>query len=364
MTIKEIKDSIQQWNEVRMTSLGLNFLTSGSGLEIRRSEFEAWKDIQNEHNIDIDDIEVHMYIGIVEFEITFYLVDSYSDKYQDYEVNKNLFVKEYTKSTFLGDLEKGAVQIPPLEFVTYKRNETIEDEDGNEVVDGMFLFNDDFQTIEQVTDFVNQLLDIQEKDGMPDGPDGQPLKGYLFLWDSVGSIPCQMTFEGKGGSMHNARVLADKIGMGLTSRITNSKRDDYPYDNTMVIVNQPWVELPDNPFGQPKIKAKGGEAIWLNSALVFLFGNQKNAGISQLDATKNGRKVAFATKTKISILKNHVNGLGYKDGKIIATPHGYIEDTPDSIKKYKEEYAEYWKDVMGGDAFDLKESKDSLGFME
>jgi hypothetical protein len=244
-------------------------------------------------------------------------------------------------------------------------SEFIKNEDGEEVIDGTFLFNDDFQTIEQITDFVNQLLDIQEKDGMPDGPDGQPLKGYLFLWDSVGSIPCQMTFEGKGGGMHNARVLADKIGMGLTSRITNSKRDDYPYDNTMVIVNQPWVELPDNPFGQPKIKAKGGEAIWLNSALVFLFGNQKNAGISQLDATKDGRKVAFATKTKISILKNHVNGLGYKDGKIIATPHGYIEDSKPSIDKYKADYAEYWKDVMGGDPdFDLKETKDdALGFM-
>jgi hypothetical protein len=235
-------------------------------------------------------------------------------------------------------------------------SEFITNEEGEEVIDGMFLFNDDFQTIEQITDFANNLLDIQEKDGMPDGPDGQPLKGYLFLWDSVGSIPCQMTFEGKGGGMHNARVLADKIGMGLTSRITNSKREDYPYDNTMVVVNQPWVELPDNPFGQPKIKAKGGEAIWLNSALVFLFGNQKNSGI----ATKNGRKVAFATKTKISILKNHVNGLGYKDGKIIATPHGYIEDTPDSIKKYKEEYAEYWKEIMGGDAFELDEAKNTF----
>ena len=238
---------------------------------------------------------------------------------------------------------------------------TITDEEGEEVIDGLFLFNDDFQTIEQVTDFANQLLDIQEKDGMPDGPDGKPLKGYLFLWDSVGSIPCQMTFDGKGGSMHNARVLADKIGMGLTSRITNSKREDYPYDNTLVIVNQPGVELPDNPFGQPKIKAKGGEAIWLNSALVFLFGNQKNSGISQLDATKDGRKVAFATKTKISILKNHVNGLGYKDGKIIATPHGYIEDTKESINKYKEEYAEYWKSVMGGDTFNLNETKEPLG---
>jgi len=233
----------------------------------------------------------------------------------------------------------------------------ITNEDGEEVIDGKFIFNDDFQTIEQITDFVNNLLDIQEKDGMPADEDGEPLKGFLFLWDSVGSIPCQMTFEGKGGGMHNARVLADKIGMGLTSRITNSKREDYPYDNTMVIVNQPWVELPDNPFGQPKIKAKGGEAIWLNSALVFLFGNQKNSGISQLHATKDGRKVAFATKTKISILKNHVNGLGYKDGKIIATPHGYIEDTPASINKYKEENAAYWKDIMGGDSFELDEAK-------
>jgi len=239
-------------------------------------------------------------------------------------------------------------------------SQLVVNDEGEEVIDGMFLFNDDFQTIEQITDYVNELLDIQEKEGMPDGPDGEKLKGYLFLWDSIGSVPCQMTFDGKGGGMHNARVLADKIGMGITSRITNSKRDDYPYDNTMVMVNQPWVELPDNPFGQPKIKAKGGNAIWLASALIFLFGNQKNAGVSQLSATKDGRKVAFATKTKISIIKNHVNGLGYMDGKIIATPHGYIEDTPESIKQYKEEYAEYWKDVMGGDAFGMDETKNTF----
>lgn len=249
------------------------------------------------------------------------------------------------------------------------KSQFVTNEDGEEVIDGDFIFNDDFQTIEDVTKFINDLLDMQEKDGMPyldeDDPSKGEWKGFVFLWDSVGSIPCQMTFEGKGGSMHNARVLADKIGMGLAGRISNSKRDDYPYDNTMIIVNQPWVELPDNPFGQPKIKAKGGEAVWLAAALVFLFGNQKNAGTSQLDATKDGRKVAFATKTKVSILKNHVNGLGYKDGKIIATPHGYIEDSKTSIDKYKAEYAEYWKDIMGGD-FNLKEtdSDPNVGFAE
>ena len=31
------------------------------------------------------------------------------------------------------------------------------------------------------------------------------------------------------------------------------------------------------------------------------------------------------TRTKISIMKNHVNGLGYEDGKILVTPHGFLK---------------------------------------
>ena len=197
--------------------------------------------------------------------------------------------------------------------------------------DGQFLFNDNFDYIEQVTDYINEILDEQEKGNIP--------YSLCFLWDSVGSIPCKMTFDGKGGKQHNASVLADKIGMGVHARITKSKKEDYPYYNTMVVVNQPWVELPDNPFGQPTIKAKGGEALWLASALVFLFGNQKNAGINHITATKNGRTVSYAIRTKISVLKNHINGLGYKDGKIIATPQGYIADDKDALEKYKKDYS-------------------------
>ena len=215
--------------------------------------------------------------------------------------------------------------------------------------DGMFIFNDSFDVIEQATVFINQILDAQEKGEIP--------YSILFLWDSIGSIPCQMTFDGKGGGMHSAKVLADKIGMGIHSRISKSKKEDYPYYNTLVILNQPWVELPDNPFGQPEIRAKGGTAVWLASSLVFLFGNQKKAGISHIDATKNGRKVAFAIRTKVSILKNHVNGLGYKDGKIIAVPHGYIADTKDALEKYKKEYSDYWTTKLG-DSYNLEESQD------
>jgi hypothetical protein len=206
--------------------------------------------------------------------------------------------------------------------------------------DGQFIFNDNFDYIEQVTDYINELLDEQEKGNIP--------YSLCFLWDSVGSIPCKMTFDGKGGKQHNASVLADKIGMGIQARITKSRKEDYPYTNTMVVVNQPWVELPDNPFGQPTIKAKGGEAMWLASALVFLFGNQKNAGINHITATKNGRTVSYAIRTKISVLKNHINGLGYKDGKIIATPQGYIVDTKEALEEYKKQYSQYWNAILSG----------------
>jgi hypothetical protein len=222
--------------------------------------------------------------------------------------------------------------------------------------EGMFIFNDSFDYIEQATDFINDILDTQEKGDIP--------YNLLFCWDSVGSIPCKMTYEGRGGKMANASVLSDTIGMGIHSRITKSKKEDCPYYNTLIIVNQPWVDVDmSSPMSQPEIKSKGGEAIWLASSLVFLFGKQKKAGINHIDATKNGRKISFAIRTRISILKNHVNGLGFKDGKIIAVHNGYISDTKEAMDKYKKEYADYWATKMGGNDFTLEESKD-LDFEE
>jgi len=228
--------------------------------------------------------------------------------------------------------------------------------DENGEWDGDFIYNDSFEYIEQATDFINEVLDAQEK--------GEITQSLLFLWDSVGSIPCKMTYEGKGGKMHNASVLSDRIGMGLHSRISKSKKEDYPNAdnpliNTLVVVNQPWVDLPDNPFSQPEIKAKGGEALWLASSLIFLFGNQKKAGINHIDAQKDGRKVSYGIRTKISILKNHVNGLGYKDGKIIAVHNGYINDTKEALEEYKKTYSDVWKEKLGGD-FTLSESVTSI----
>ena len=237
----------------------------------------------------------------------------------------------------------------------FECEEVVDEETGEVDWDGFFLFNNNFNYIEEITDYINELLDSQQK--------GELDYSFCIMWDSVGSVPCKMTFEGKGGAMHNARTLADKIGMGVNQRISGSRKADSKYENTLIVVNQPWVELPDNPFGQPKIKAKGGEAIWLNSSLVFLYGNQKNSGITKISAVKDKRKIRFASRTKVSVMKNHINGLGYEDGKILVTPHGFLsgKDTTEekkSIEKYKLENAEYWKKIIGTDGdFDLKEER-------
>ena len=220
--------------------------------------------------------------------------------------------------------------------------------------DSDYLFNSDFEYIEQITDYINDILDAQDK--------GDIDSDLLFLWDSVGSVPCKMTFDGKGGKQHNASVLADKIGMGINQRISGSRRADKKNTNTLVIVNQPWVELPDNPFGQPKIKAKGGEAIWLNSTLVFLFGNQKGAGTTKISFTKDGRTVKVATWTKVSIMKNHVNGLGYEDGKILVTAFDFMrgkdkEEQKASLDIFKKEHSDYIVKMLGVNVTDIVDTE-------
>jgi hypothetical protein len=231
---------------------------------------------------------------------------------------------------------------------------TVDEKTGKIDWNGYFLFKNDFKYIEQVTDYINSLLDAQAKEEVP--------YDLCFLWDSVGSVPCKMTWEGKGGKQHNASVLSDKIGMGLNQRITGSRRSDEKYTNSLIICNQPWVELPDNPFGQPKIKAKGGESIWLNASLVFLFGNQKNGGITKISITKDKRKVKIATRTKVSVMKNHLNGLGYEDGRILITAHDFMRakddvDEKKSIEEYKKIAVEYISRCLGVSPTDIADAE-------
>ena len=104
--------------------------------------------------------------------------------------------------------------------------------------------------------------------------------------------------------------------------------------------------------------------MWFDATFVVTFGNIADSGTSKLKAIKDGKQVEFAKRTNLQIDKNHINGVQSR-GRIVMTPHGFIEDTDKALKKYKGENADEWKDILGGLDFDLiEEESDTSNHVE
>jgi hypothetical protein len=86
----------------------------------------------------------------------------------------------------------------------------------------------------------------------------------------------------------------------------------------------------------------------------FLLSNIKDSDVSnyitkmQTGLLEQTSKGAIIANLKLKANENHVNGLGYNDGKIIAVPQGYISDTKEALEEYKKQYSSYWNAVLSG----------------
>ena len=230
----------------------------------------------------------------------------------------------------------------------------IVDESTGEILnyEGNFIYVDReiLHTIEDVAAFVLDLLDEQKKGNLP--------YDLLFLWDSIGSIPCDLSVRSnKNNNEWNAGAMSTQFGNSVNQRITLSRKESSPYTNTLVCVNKVWTAKAEVPMGQPKLMNKGGFAMWFDATFVVTFGNISNAGTSKIKAIKDGKQVEFAKRTNIQIDKNHINGIQSR-GKIIMTPHGFINDTDKELKSYKDAHTAEWVSILGGTDFDIFEEQD------
>ena len=195
--------------------------------------------------------------------------------------------------------------------------EDIVDTDTGEIVDqtGFFIYRDrsTLNSIEDIAEFIIDLLTEQKKGNLP--------YDLLFIWDSVGSIPCQMSIEqGKNNPMWNAGTIATQFGNFINQQIVMSRKDTFYYD----------------------------------VSLCLTFGNVTNAGTSKINAVKDKKKVEFALRTKIACDKNHINGITTM-GTIISTVHGFIKDDPNAVKKYKDAHSQEWADILGQGNYAVQE---------
>jgi len=231
-------------------------------------------------------------------------------------------------------------------------NEVVDKETG-EIVDynGNFIYVDreTINSIEDVAVFILDLIDEQKKGNLP--------YDLLFLWDSIGSVPCEMSIKSnKNNNEWNAGAMSTQFGNSVNQRIVLSRKESSPYTNTLVCINKVWTAKAESPMGKPKLMNKGGFAMWFDSTFVVTFGNISNAGTSKIKAIKDGKQVEFAKRVNLQIDKNHINGVTTR-GKIVMTPHGFILDTDKSLKEYKDEMKDEWKKILGGGDFQIVEEE-------
>ncbi len=239
----------------------------------------------------------------------------------------------------------------------FKINE-VWDENTGELVDyeGDFIYIDrsTLGTVEDVAAFIADLLHEQAQNRLP--------YDLLFLWDSVGSIPCKLSVESnKNNNEWNAGAMSQSFGNFINQKIVLSRKENYPYTNTLVAVNKIWVDKPSMPMEQPKMKNKGGNTMFFDASVVVTFGNITNSGTNKIKATKDGKDVEFAKRTKVSVDKNHVTGVQTK-GSVIMTVHGFIDDDKKAIDNYKKEHSAEWLKILGSDDFDvvIEEAEDGI----
>ena len=231
-----------------------------------------------------------------------------------------------------------------------KVNEVVDEETG-EVIDynGNFIYVDreTINSIEDVSGFILDLIDEQKNGNLP--------YDLLFLWDSIGSVPCEMSIKSnKNNNEWNAGAMSTQFGNSVNQRITLSRKESYAYTNTLVCINKVWTAKAESPMGKPKLMNKGGFAMWFDSTFVVTFGNIMNAGTSKIKAIKGGKQVEFAKRVNVQIDKNHINGMTTR-GKIVMTPHGFILDNEKDLKKYKDDHKDEWAAILGGGDFVIAE---------
>jgi hypothetical protein len=217
--------------------------------------------------------------------------------------------------------------------------EEIPDEETGEIMDykGFFLYVDraSLNSIEDVSGFIADILNEQAKGKLP--------YDLLFLWDSVGSIPCQMSIDqGKNNPMWNAGAMATQFGNFINQQFPLSRKEKYPYTNTLFVINKTGVQPALTPMSQPRMTNKGGNAMYWDASIVITFGNVTNSGTSKIKAVKNGKNVEFAKRTKIAVDKIHADCGIATSTTLIVTPHGFIPDDDKAIKEYKKQYANEW----------------------
>jgi len=187
--------------------------------------------------------------------------------------------------------------------------------------------------IEDIAYSINEFLDLQDSGEFP--------FGFVFIWDSVGSISSFKSFNSKANNaMWDAAAISVAFNTIVNDRIPRSRKVSAKYSNTMILVNKVWLDSMTNPVGPPSLQLKGGNSIFYAARLIILLGGQLKASVKKLTAIAKGLSYNYGIQTKVKVLKNQLPNpytVTY-EGEVICTPHGMIGTEKEIVDAYRKEH--------------------------
>ena len=184
--------------------------------------------------------------------------------------------------------------------------------------------------IEDIVYSINEFLEYQS--------DGEIEQGFVFLWDSIGSIGGLRSYNSKvGNPMFDAGTISAALQDIMDSAIPSSRKVSSPYTNTMIVVNKVWLDNTSNPVGPPSLELKGGKSVFFRSRLIILCGGMLKSSVKKLTAISKGVNYNWGILTKIKVLKNQLPSpydLTY-EGEMICTGFGIIGTSKEEQDEYK-----------------------------
>ena len=153
--------------------------------------------------------------------------------------------------------------------------------------------------IEDIQYIMNTFLDKQD--------DGEIPMPILFVWDSVGSIPCYKAITSKSfNAQWDAAALSQSFKTLVNNRIPNSRQVGQKYTNTFFYVNKVWNDAMNSMGGAPSIENSGGKAFFYATRLGLHVGGVAKPATKKLKATLKGEEYQYGIVTKIGVYKNQL----------------------------------------------------------
>ncbi len=209
---------------------------------------------------------------------------------------------------------------------------------------------DDAEYIEDVFSKLDKYVSDQAS--------GELLSNILLIVDSIGNtiskdsvtINKDGTSELGGAMMKASKVIRERMRV-MSHKINNTRKVNSKFFASLLFVNHSYKQPPQFPGGPTLDVAAGGDGITYSSSLIIKVKKTK-----VLKAVKNGIDITFGLVSKLSIEKNHINGIS-NEGTFIITPDSIIPNDPGSIAEYKSSHKDSWGVFKTDDGESLEDDK-------